>query len=126
MVQLLSNEHISEKSKDREFQLAMLVVQLKHGSQVSFLTTSMAVVISFAVTVIALSFSSFYSNLPPETKLANSLNFGLMTLILAIAFVFLGIEFLVNSRRTARELRSLQERYVEPEIAEKSKQEAKA
>jgi len=107
------------KNEEREFQLAMLKVQLKHESQVSLLTTFMAVIISFAVAVIALSFSNFYSNLPPETKLLNGLNFGLMTLILAIMFVFLGIAFLVNSRRSARELNKLQERFIEPKKTEK-------
>jgi TRAP-type C4-dicarboxylate transport system permease small subunit len=114
---------IITSNKEREFQLAILKVQLKHESTVSLLTTFMAVIIALAVTVIALSFSSFFSNLPPDTESLVGLNFGLMVIALILTFVLLCIAFYLNSRRSVRELNKIQEDFIKPRKTEKSRQE---
>lgn len=57
-----------EENEKREFQIAMLKVQLKCKSEISYLTTAMAFVISFLVAISVLSFSNISFSIPFEAE----------------------------------------------------------
>jgi len=111
-------------NEEREFQIAMLKVQLKFESEISYLTTSMAVVVSFLVTIVVLSFSTINSSIPLETASYLEWNFHLMEVFLLIAFTFLFVAYSwTQHRRMPKELENLRKPKEPRKLEEKPKEE---
>jgi hypothetical protein len=71
-------EKKEDRNEEREFQIAMLKVQLKFESEISYLTTAMAFVISFLVAISVLSFSIISFGIPLEVESYLQWNWHLM------------------------------------------------